>query len=105
MKILFFAINKGNRFGFTLDLQAIMLLKATHSYMIMMAQFDKEGRTIARALAGGTEFARQHMSKVVDLKPQELAPHEAVEVLSNWFDKMSRNDPWLMEKITGGQIK
>ncbi len=105
MKILFFAINKGNRFGFTLDLQAIMLLKATHSYMIMMAQFDKEGRTIARALADGTEYARQHISKVVDLKPEELSPHEAVEVLSNWFDKMSRNDPWLMEKITGGQIK
>jgi hypothetical protein len=105
MKLLFFAINKGNRFGLTLDLQAIMLQKATHSYLMMMAQFDKEGRTIARVLASSTEFGRQHMSKVVDLQPQEMQPHEAVEVLSTWFDKMARNDPWLMEKITGGQNK
>jgi predicted unusual protein kinase regulating ubiquinone biosynthesis (AarF/ABC1/UbiB family) len=105
MKILFFAVNRGNRFGFTLDLEAIMLLKAHHAYMTLMAQFDPEGHTIARVLTDVTDYARQNMQRVIDIKPMEMSPHEAVEILSTWFDKMARNDPWLMEQIAGEYIK
>jgi predicted unusual protein kinase regulating ubiquinone biosynthesis (AarF/ABC1/UbiB family) len=105
MKVLFFAVNKGNRFGLTIDLQSIMLLKAVHAYLTLMAQFDRyESVVITNVLNDVLAYAQQHMGQIAEAEAISLQPFEAIEILSTWFDKMSRNDPWLMQEIAGGYI-
>lgn len=106
MKVLFFAVNKGNRFGLTIDLQSIMILKAAHAYLTLMAQFDRhESVVIKQVLTDVIDYAKANLGTIADDEPFTLEPYEAIEILSTWFDKMSRNDPWLMQQIAGGYIK
>jgi serine/threonine protein kinase len=105
MKTLFFVINKGNRFGLTIDLSAIILLKSIHSYMTLIGPFDKDALVMARVLKDAVEYGQEHLADIADSNPVRMEPAEAMEVLSNWFDKMSRNDPWLMQQIAGAYIE
>lgn len=105
MKALFFVVNKGNRFGLTIDLQSIMLLKSIHGYLSLIGPFDPECITLKCVLTDAVDYAQANIGTVADLAPLELEPSEALELLSNWFDKMSRNDPRLMQKIAGGYLR
>ena len=105
MKALFFAVNRGNRFGLTFDLQSIILLKSIHGYLSLVGPFDPDCITLANVLSDVVDFSNRNLNLIADLDPVELQPMEAIEILSNWFDKMARNDPWLMQKIAGGYIE
>lgn len=104
-RVLFFVINKGNRFGFTFDLSAVNLLKAAHTYLSLVGQFDHDATVIAQVINDVVLYAQQNLDRVVSQQSAELKPAEALEVLSTWFDKMARNDPWLMNEVLGGYIQ
>ncbi len=105
MKVLFFAINKGNRFGFSFDLQAINLIKAAQNYLMLMGQFDKDGIVIYNVLKEVVEMAENNFDQVVDMQAGNTDPAETIETLSHWLDKMARNDPWLMNKLAEGYFR
>lgn len=106
MKVLFFAINRGNRFGLTFDLKSIMLLKASQTYLSLVAQFDPKAHyVIGQVIDDVIQFTQANMDKLMTEEPIRLEPAVALEILSTWFDKMSRNDPWLMQQLIGGYIK
>jgi hypothetical protein len=70
-----------------------------------MAQFDRyESVVITNVLNDVLAYAQQHMGQIAEAEAISLQPFEAIEILSTWFDKMSRNDPWLMQEIAGGYI-
>jgi len=106
MKVLFFAINKGNRFGLTFNLKSIMLLKSAQTYLSLVAQFDPKAHyVIGQVIDDVITFTQNNMDKLLTEEPLRLEPAIALEILAAWFDKMSRNDPWLMQQLVGGYIK
>src|SRR3990167_6536830 len=105
MKILFFGINKDNRFGFTFDLSATSIWKAVQTYFVLVGRFDPSGAPVLQVFNEVIWRANQNMSQIAGSPRAEMTPSEALETLSCWFDKISRNDPWLMSKLVGGYIK
>lgn len=101
MKVLFFAINRDNRFGFTFDLRALNLLKSAHSYLSLAGQFDQSGTIIREVVTDVVSNSTVHQAAAVDEYPLKLDPYETMEVLSQWFDKMARNDPYIMQEVAG----
>lgn len=101
-KLLMRVINKGNRFGFSFDLSSMSLMKAIQSYLSLLSQFDTETSIIPRVVNDVVAYAEGHTDQVADDKIFSLTPQEALEVLSSWFDKMARRDPWLMNELTKG---
>lgn len=101
MKVLFFAINRDNRFGFTFDLKALNLLKSAHSYLSLAGQFDQSGTIIREVVTDVVNASSAHQATALDESPVKLDPYETMEVLSQWFDKMARNDPYIMQEVAG----
>ena len=104
MKLLFFAINKNNRFGFTFDISAANLLKAAQGYLSLLGQFDDGTEVVTRVINKSVAYAQQNIARVTDEQSKELEPYESLEILSTWFDKMSRNDPWLISHLIGEYV-
>src|SRR5690606_723431 len=106
MKALLFAINRNNRFGFSFDMRSITFLKASQLFMVLVARFEPETTTImTNVMDRVIDYGKANFEQIVDSQPQTMKPTEAFELLSVWFDKMSRNDPWLTEKMVGGIIE
>ncbi len=105
MKVLFFGVNRGNRFGFSFDLKSITLLKAGQTYLSLLGQFDHQAVIIRGVINDVVAFSQANIEKIIGENPIELSPHEALEVLSTWFDKMARNDPWLASRLVGGYVE
>ncbi len=110
MKVLFFAINKGNRFGFNFDLSATSLWKAVQTYFVLVHRFDQQGEDqsvdiVLSVLNEVMWFAQSNLDRIIESPRAEISPTEALETLSCWFDKMARNDPWLMVKLTKDYIR
>lgn len=105
MKVLFFAINQNNRFGFTFDLGAVNLLKASQGYLTLLGQFDKDAIVVTKVINGAVAYAQQNLDRVMDTNSLHLEPLESLEIISTWLDKMSRNDPWLVSHMVGGYIE
>ncbi len=110
MKALFFGINKGNRFGFSFDLNATSLWKAIQTYFVLIGRFDNNGdnRSVQVVLEMLNEiiwFAENNLAKIIESLKTEINPTEVLETLSCWFDKMARNDPWLMSRLVSGYIE
>ena len=105
MKALFFELNKGNRFGFSFDLRAVNLMKATQGYMTLIGQFDKETEIITTVINTSVKYAQENISKIIDSDVVEPEPLESLEILSVWIDKMSRNDPWLTNQVVGSYLQ
>lgn len=105
MKVLFFVINKDNRFGFTFDLSASALIKAIQGYFVMMARFEPTGWAVRDAFQEAVSISSQQLDNILASPATEMSPEKALETLSYWFDKMARNDPWLMNRVVGGYLK
>jgi hypothetical protein len=103
MKVMFFAINRNNRFGFSFDLQSITLLKAAQTYLILAGRFNDQD-VISRVITDVVDHTAANLSAITETNALVLKPTEALEILSNWIDRMARNDPWLMDKVTEGYI-
>jgi predicted unusual protein kinase regulating ubiquinone biosynthesis (AarF/ABC1/UbiB family) len=105
MRVLFFAINTGNRFGFSFDLKAINLIKASQNYVVLVGQFDKEGVIAGNILRNAVAIAEANLERLNDAAPAHTDPVRSLETLSTWIDKMARNDPWLMKQLIGGYLQ
>ncbi|HLC91581.1 MAG TPA: AarF/ABC1/UbiB kinase family protein [Candidatus Saccharimonadales bacterium] len=105
MKVLFFGINKDNRFGFSFDLSATSMWKATQTYFVLAQKFDPSGTIILNALNEVIWQAAHNMDRIAGSPQTQMSSSEALETLSCWFDKMARNDPWLMSRMVGNYIK
>ncbi len=107
MRLLFFTINRGNRYGFSFNLEAIHLIKAAQSFVILIHQFDKESGTNLRVLSNAVRIAENNFAQLADDKDHypQSDPLSAAETISHWLDKMARNDPWLMQHIASEYIK
>ena len=101
MKVLFFALNKGNRFGFSFDLGSVTLLKAAQGYLNLMRKLDQDAVVVAQVIRDSVAFAQANLDQVIDSKSQTMHPDEAMEILSVWFDKMARNDPQMVYRLIG----
>lgn len=105
MKVLFFAINKGNRFGFSFDMDTTSLWKAIHTYFITVARFDTSGEKVVLPVFNETVMLSQaHLDRIFASPGVSMNPDQALETLSRWFDKMARNDPWLMDRVAGNYL-
>ncbi|HEY4964132.1 MAG TPA: AarF/ABC1/UbiB kinase family protein [Candidatus Saccharimonadales bacterium] len=102
MRILFFVMNKDNRFGFSFDIKSISFLKASQGYLTLIGQFDVDCELVKSVINGAVEFGQLNMMKVIDSQDQTIELFESMEILSTWLDKMSRNDPWLATQLVGG---
>ncbi len=102
MRVLFFTINKGNRFGFSFDMEAINLIKASQNFSVLAYQFDPEGEMVREVLRDVVKIAEDNLELVVDMKKSPADPSKALEDLSVWLDKVGRNDPWLMDQLAVG---
>jgi serine/threonine protein kinase len=105
MKVLFFEINRNNRFGFNFDLKAVNLLKATQGYMTLIGQFDHDAEIITSVINCAVERANKNIDKIIDSNVVDTKPLESIEILSSWIDKMYRNDPWLTNQLVGGYMR
>lgn len=106
MKVLFYAINRGNRFGLTFDLKSVMLLKASQTYLSVVGKFDPDAHfVIGRVIDDVIIYAQANMDRLLTEEPIRLEPAAALEILSTWFDKMARNDPWLMNQLVGAYLE
>lgn len=105
MRVLFFVVNHNNRFGFTFDIKSVNLLKASQGYLTLLGQFDDNAVVVARVINGAVEYAQKNLDRVIDTQGVQLKPQESLELLSTWLDKMSRNDPWLTNRLVGGYIE
>lgn len=106
-KVLFFAVNKDNRFGFSFEVSALALIKAIQSYLVLCGKFDETGQLIVRPVFTETvaRGSSLRIDSILNSPSVNLSPGEALEVLSCWFDKIGRNDPWLMNRLAGGIIE
>jgi serine/threonine protein kinase len=101
MRVLFFVLNKDNRFGFTFDIKSISLLKASQGYLTLIGQFDDNNEIVTSMINGAVLFGKQNLINIIDAKEEHIDPYESIEILSNWLDKMARNDPFLASHMAG----
>ncbi len=102
MKALFFALNRGNRFGFVFEIDSANTLKATQGYLTLLGQFDSGTEVVRAVMNNVVDYYQDNIDKLIDNNIEQSEPYESIELLSCWFDKMSRNDPWLTSALIGG---
>lgn len=105
MRVLYFAVNRQNRFGFTFDMKSAVTLKAVQTFIVMSLKFDPESVIMRQVITDAVATASTNLDQIADMGATQLRPHEAIDVLSRWFDRVARNDPWFVQKLAGKYMR
>ncbi len=102
-------VNKGNRFGLILKLEATDMLRAIQTYTTMLSSLGLYQRVMPPTLARATTYIRENHPEAIVAEKDAMAISSALETVAAWLERVADRDPMLFrllsQKMSAGAVK
>jgi serine/threonine protein kinase len=92
-------INKDNRFGLVIKLQASEILRAMQTYMTLLDALGRRTAVMPRVLKKSVERIQREHPEVLNKNDGDISVSQALEIISNWLERVANRDPLLFSQL------
>lgn len=92
-------VNKGNRFGFVVKVEATDMLRAIQTYTSLLASLGLYKKVMPKALNRVTKHIYETQPELAIFHNESVDISSAVEIIASWMERIADNDPILFGKI------
>jgi len=93
-------VNKGNRFGLAMNLEATEVLRAIQTYTSMLGSLGMYRKVMAPMMDQAVaQIGRIHPELLVESK-ETVSVGQAIETVSRWLERVAERDPLLFRQLS-----
>ncbi len=100
MVVLNKLINKGNKFGLVMKLEATEMLRAIQTYTTLLSSLGLYGKVMQPTLSKTTAYVREHFPEVITADDESVDMSSALETVANWLERVADKDPLLFRQLS-----
>ncbi len=100
MQIINRVVNKENRFGLIVKLEASEILRAAQTYMTLVETLGRRNVVMPRVFAAVVEEVRTNNAEVLHQGEDTTNISDALETVSGWLERVAERDPTLFRELT-----
>jgi hypothetical protein len=94
-------INKNNRFGLVVKLEASEILRAAQTYFTLIESFGRRNVVMPRVLKRVAEEVAARHPELKTHNEESMSIHEAGETVTSWLERVAERDPNLFAQLVG----
>ncbi len=94
-------VNKGNRFGLVMKLEATEMLRAIQTYTSLLSSLGLYKETMPVIIDHSVRYIREHHPEEVHDTKDSIAMADALETVANWLERVADKDPALFRQLSG----
>ncbi|HUD07897.1 MAG TPA: AarF/ABC1/UbiB kinase family protein [Candidatus Saccharimonadales bacterium] len=99
LQIMNQVINKDNRFGLVIKLEASEILRATQTYMSLVDTLGRRTAVMPKVLRNVVERVQREHPEVLSKNDGEISVSQALDIVSNWLERVANRDPLLFSQL------
>lgn len=93
-------VNRGNRFGLIMRLEATDILRAIQTYTAMLGSLGLYGQVMPPTLARAVQYIRANFPEEVSREKDAMDISSALETVAAWLERVADRDPLLFRQIS-----
>lgn len=93
-------VNKGNRFGLIMKLEATEMLRAIQTYTTLLTSLGLYQKVMQPTLEQTTTYVREHFPDAVTANEESVDISSALETVANWLERVADRDPLLFRQLS-----
>lgn len=93
-------INRGNRFGLVLKIEATDMLRAIQTYTTLLSRLGLYAEVMPPTLEKAIAYVREKHPGVVDGDKEVVDIGRAIETITNWLERVADRDPALFRQLS-----
>lgn len=102
-------VNKGNRFGLVMRLEASDILRAVQTYTSLVGSLGRYQQVIPPMMDKVVQDVQRLYPEVIADQDNQIAVGDAIDIIMKWLERVAERDPalfrQLMAKIKMGSVK
>ncbi|MCA9332988.1 AarF/ABC1/UbiB kinase family protein [Candidatus Saccharibacteria bacterium] len=102
-------VNKNNRFGLVMKMEASDILRASQTYITLVESLGRRGVVLPRVFNRVVDQVQKDHPELMHANEDTMSAGEAFEIVSNWLERVANRDPvlfsQLMQKIRLSKVK
>lgn len=102
-------VNKNNRFGLVMKMEASDILRAAQTYITLVESLGRRGNVLPRTFDRVVKQVSKDYPELLHTTEDSMSAGEAFEIVSNWLERVASRDPvlfgQLMDKIKLSRVK
>lgn len=99
LQIMNQVINKDNRFGLIVKLEASEILRATQTYMSLVDTLGRRTAVMPKVLKKVVERVKHEHPEVLSKNDGDISVSQALDIVSNWLERVANRDPLLFSQL------
>lgn len=99
LQIINRVVNKENRFGLVMKLEATEILRASQTYMTLVESLGRRSQVLPQVFASVVADVRQNHQEVLHQSEDTTSVADALEIVSNWLERVAERDPVLFQQL------
>lgn len=100
-------VNKGNRFGLIVKLEASDILRTIQTYTSLVSSLGRYQQVVPQIMSDAVAEIRAHHPEIIADTDDQIAVGDAIDTIMNWLERVAERDPalfkQLMSKIQSGK--
>lgn len=92
-------VNKNNRFGLVMRLEASEILRAAQTYITLIESLGRRGAVMPRVFSRVVKEVGQSHPELRHQNDDSMSITDAIEVVSTWLERVAERDPGLFQQL------
>ncbi len=92
-------VNKDNRFGLVMKLEASEIIRAAQTYMTLIETLGRQSDVLPKVLKRVVEDVSEKHPDLRHQSEDSMSVGDAIEVVSNWLERIAERDPRLFKQL------
>jgi hypothetical protein len=93
-------VNKGNRFGLVMKLEATEMLRAIQTYTSLLGSLGLFPKVMPPMLHEAVVYIRENHADAVNRATDDISIADALDVIANWLERVADKDPALFRQLS-----
>jgi hypothetical protein len=92
-------INKNNRFGLVLKLEASEILRASQTYMTLVESLGRRNQVLPKVFKSVVETVEREHPEFTGPDEASLSVSDSIDIVSKWLERIAVRDPAFFHQI------
>jgi predicted unusual protein kinase regulating ubiquinone biosynthesis (AarF/ABC1/UbiB family) len=93
-------INKNNRFGLVVRIEASEILRGAQTYMTLAEALGRSHVVLPRVFANVVSRVQEEHPELIHSSEDNISVSDALETVSGWLERVAERDPTLFRELT-----
>lgn len=93
-------VNKGNRFGLVMKLEATEILRAIQTYTTLCSSLGLYQDVLPEMIETSVKYIEENYPEEIQDNFKEISIADAVETIANWLERVADRDPMLFSQLS-----